>query len=122
LSADTTISSSVSLNTLTLTGPLTLTINPGVILTIATGGVLAKSGAVKITGGGTLAFAATDGVLTTDNGLTIDAQITGSSGVTMAGTGQVSLAQTNLGLTGGDALNGGTLTLGAVGALGGGAL
>ena len=77
---------------------------------------------MKVTGGGTLAFGAADGVLTTDNSLTVDAPITGTSGVTAAGTGQVTLSQTNLGLTGTDALNGGTLTLGAVGALGGGAL
>ena len=126
LTTSTTISTSVSVNSLVLSGSGTiLTINPGVVLTVASGGLLA-SGTITITGGGTLAFGTAQGYLTTGTGSTItdnaNTAITGTGGLVLSGPGTVTLNQVNPALSGGTFLDGSTLILGGNNVLPGGTL
>jgi len=78
----------------------------------------AQSGAITLSGG-TLAFGATAGTLTTNNTAdTISSILTGTAGLTKAGAGTLTLSGANT-YTGGTTVKGGMLTVGNGGSLNG---
>ncbi len=90
-------------------------------LNVTSGGILALAGNTGFTGG-TLAFGAAEGVLHTVGDLTVASNLTGSGGLTKAGTGTLTLSGSNSLGSGATAVNGGQLTFGASNAVGTGVL
>ncbi len=115
-----TVASSVAINSLTVSANTTLTISTGVTLTITSGAIYDTAGSsLTIAGGGTLAFGATDGVIqtgSTASAITLNSSMSGSGGLTFAGSGTVTLASNDPNLSGTTTLDGGILTLGNSGA------
>src|SRR5207253_713111 len=99
----------------------------GFTLTLSSGALAATAGVggnnTNTVIGGTVAFGSAEAVLTTTGGAVtnLNSPITGSGGVTVAGTGVLNLPNANP-YTGGTVLGGGILNVGNNTSLGGGTL
>ncbi len=122
LASNDTVTASKTINSLTITGDRTLTINPGVTLTVTSGALLVTgtTAGAQITGGGTLVLG--QAIITTAAGsiLTVNTPLSGTN-LTLAGSGTVNLPTANA-FTGSTTLAGATLNLGDVKAIGAGGL
>ncbi len=115
LTAGTTASSSVAINSLVVVSSASnaVSLTNGSSLTVTSGAVLfTGGGTITTSSGGTLAFGSTEGMISTNNGVTatIAAGITGSGGLTKSGSGTLTLSGANT-YSGGTTVGGGTLTL-----------
>ena len=114
LTASDSLSLSRTVNAILFANPITISIAGGTTLTVGSGQILANttgSGTTVITGG-SLSLGSSEGVIYTNGGTTTtwDTPITGTNGLTLAGTGTITFGGTN-NYTGQTALNGTSVTI-----------
>ena len=128
LTANDTLTQSMTVNSLTFSGSQTLTIPAGMTLTVGSGGLLVTGGSVTIKGGGTLLLGSStmDGIISVNSGATLSLgdgsgtstdAVLSANNLTLGGSGTVNFSGNNF-LTGTTTLAGATLVLGGNAGLG----